>query len=245
MSYRNFFLPENASRARLREAEIARKNRQEFMKAHSTGHISRRDMIKLGLITSTGLLVPVHGLSPFVKSAYADSNIPTGLPPSPLFGAQPFTQPMPRFDVLPRNSVATLTPAPTKEANTTQQLLNTQLEGVRPGDTGPIEGRPPGPIWAHQSFDVFPPVVAVDVTQEGAKVNPVSNPAVPSSLNSGINAASPFPPRFHPTFPDQSPLNLWTLNGPLPPKLLIGRYGEPILFRHHNKLPFDINANAG
>jgi FtsP/CotA-like multicopper oxidase with cupredoxin domain len=94
-------------------------------------------------------------------------------------------------------------------------------------------------------FDVFPPVVAVDVTQEGAKVNTVYNPTVPSGLNSGINAASPFPPRFHPALPNQTALNLWTFNGTLPPKLLIGRYGEPILFRHHNKLPFDINANAG
>ena len=215
------------------------------MKAHSTGHISRRDMIKLGLFTSAGLLIPTHGLSPFAKSAYADSNIPTGLPPSPLFGVQAFSQPMPRFDVLPRQPVSVLTPAPTKEANTTQQLLNPQLEDVRPGDTGPIEGRPPGPIWAHQMFDVFPPVVAVDVTQEGAKVNTVYNPTVPSTLNSGINAATPFPPRFHPNLPDQNNLKLWTFNGTLPPKLLIGRYGEPILFRHHNKLPFDINANGG
>jgi FtsP/CotA-like multicopper oxidase with cupredoxin domain len=245
MSHRIFFLPENASKARLREARDARKNRQEFMRANSTGHISRRDMIKLGLFTGAGLLIPTHGLSPFARSAYASSNIPTGLPPSPLFGVQPFTQPMPRFDVLARQPMSALTPAPTKEANTTQQLLNTQLEGVRPGDTGPIEGRPPGPIWAHQAFDVFPPVVAVDVTQEGAKVNTVYNPGVASALNSGINAASPFPPKFHPSLPNQSALNLWTFNGTLPPKLLIGRYGEPILFRHHNKLPFDINANAG
>src|ERR1044071_4125823 len=183
----------------------------------------------MGIFTGAGMLVTMNGLSPFAKSVYADSNIPTGLPPSPLFGVQAFSQPMPVFVVSPRQPVSVLTPAPTREANTTQQLLNTQLEGVRPGDTGPIEGRPPGPIWAHQSFDVFPPAVAVDVTQEGAKVNTVYSPAVPSSLNSGINAASPFPPRFHPTLPDQSALNLWTFNGTLPPKLLIGRYGEPIL----------------
>src|SRR5262245_65210823 len=40
-----------------------------------------------------------RSLSPFIRSAYAESNIPTGLPPSPLFGVLPFTQPMPRFDV--------------------------------------------------------------------------------------------------------------------------------------------------
>src|SRR5215216_6202359 len=98
MSYRNFFLPENASKARLREAENARKNRQEFMKAHSSGQITRRDMIKLGLFTSAGLLIPAHGLSPFARSAYAD-NIPTGLPPSPLGNVRPFTAAMPRLDL--------------------------------------------------------------------------------------------------------------------------------------------------
>src|SRR6266545_5353636 len=192
------------SRARLKEAENARKNRAEIAKALSWAQVTRRDLIKMGLFTAGGLLLWKHGLNPFVRSAYADSSIPTGLPRSPLFGVQAFTQPMPRFDVLPRNpEPGFLNPAPTAQANTTQQLLNPALEGVRPGDTGPIEGRPPGPIWAHQGFNVFPPKIAVKVTQEGAKVNTVYNPGVPSSLNSGINAAAPFPPRFHPNLPDR------------------------------------------
>ncbi|HXG94965.1 MAG TPA: multicopper oxidase domain-containing protein [Blastocatellia bacterium] len=241
MGDRIFFLTEKASKARLREAENARKNRWEIIKAHSHGKITRRDMIKMGLFTSAGLLIPIRGLSPFARSAYASSNIPTGLPPSPLFGVQAFTQPMPRFDVLPRLAVSSLTPAPTVEANTTQQPVDPALGG----GFGPIEGRPPGPIWAHQLFNQLPPQVAIDVSQEGAKVNTVYNPGVPSSLNSGINAASPFPPRFHPNLPDQNNLKLWTFNGTLPPKLMIGRYGEPILFRHHNRLPADQSQNGG
>ena len=237
------YLPGKASKARLREAENARRNRAEILKAWSTGKVSRRELIKMGLFTAGGVLAYKNGLSPFAPSAYGA--IPTGLPTSPLFGVNAFTQPMPRFDVLPRNPVATLNPAPTAEANTTQQLLNTALEGVRPGDTGPIEGRPPGPIWAHQGFNVFAPVVAVAVTQEGAKVNNVYNPGVTSPFNSGINAAAPFPPRFHPNLPDQNALKLWTFNGTLPPKLLIGKYGEGIIFRHSNKLPFDITQNGG
>ena len=244
MSERNFFLSERASRARLREAENARKNRWEILKAHSQGQVTRRDLIKMGLITGAGLLLPISGLSPFARSAYAD-NIPTGLPPSPLFGVQPFTQPMLRFDVLPRNPVSSLNPAPTAQSNQTQQLLNTALEGVRPGDTGPIEGRPPGAIWAHQGFDVFPPQVAIEVTQEGAKTNTVYNPGVPSSLNSGVNPATPIPLKFHPGLPTQGPLAVWTFNGTIPPKLAIARYAEPILFRHRNKLPFDITQNGG
>src|SRR5919199_5151341 len=232
MSGRNFFLAENA-----------RKNRREIVKAHSQGQISRRDLIKMGLITGAGLLLPMNGLSPFARSAFAQSgsSIPTGMPPSPLNGVQAFTQPMPRFDVLPRNPVSILNPAPTAEANQTLQ----PVPDILGGGFGPIEGRPPGPIWAHQQFNVFPPRVAVDVTQEGAKVNTVYNPGVPSYLNSGINAGNPFPARFHPNLPDQDPLALWTFNGTLPPKLLIGRYGEPILFRHHNKLPADRNQNRG
>src|SRR6266849_9046625 len=240
------YLPAHASMARLREAENARRNRADILKALADGTIRRRDLIKWGLFTAAGTLALQNGLSPFARSAYADSNIPTGAPPSPLFGVQPFTQPMARFDVLPRfTEPGFLNPAPTAQANTTQQPLNPALEGVNPGDTGPIEGRPPGPIWAHEQFAAFRPRVAIEVTQEGAKVNTVYDPQVPSSLNSGINAAAPFRPTFHPGLPDQTTLALWTHNGTLPPKLIIARYGEPILFRHRNKLPFDVTQNGG
>src|ERR671930_2119051 len=217
------YLPENASAARIREAESARRNRQEILKAWSQGQISRRELVKLGLSTAAGAIILKNGLSPFARSAFAGANIPTGLPPSPLFGVLPFTQPMLRFDVLPRNPVSSLSPAPTAEANTTQQLLNTALEGVKPGDTGPIEGRPPGPIWAHQGFAQFPPKVAVEVTHEGAKTNTVYDPGVAASLNSGVGAGTTIPAKFHPGLPTQSPLNVWTFNGTFPPKLLISR----------------------
>jgi FtsP/CotA-like multicopper oxidase with cupredoxin domain len=171
---------------------------------------------------------------------YADS-VPTGLPASPLFGAAKFTQPMPRFDLLTRKPVSALTPAPTAQANTTPRAVDPLLGG----GTGPIEGRPPGAIWAHQGFAQFPPRVAVEATMEGAKPNAAYNPGVPASLNSGIDPTKPFPPRFHPNMPDQGPLTLWTFNGTLPPKLLLARYGEPVLFREHNRLPADKTKNGG
>ena len=112
----------------------------------------------------------------------------------PLFNVTEFSQAMPRFDVLPRfPEPGFLDPAPTEQANTTQQPLNTALPGVRPGDTGPIEGRPPGAIWAHQDFATLPPKIAVKVSQEGAKTNTAYNPGVPSAFNSGINPATPIP----------------------------------------------------
>src|SRR5512135_256632 len=98
------YLPWNASKARIRAAENARRNRGEIVKAYSQGQVSRRDLFKWGLFTGGALLAPIGGLNPFVGSARADggggSSIPTGAPPSPLFGCQAFSQPMPRFDVL-------------------------------------------------------------------------------------------------------------------------------------------------
>ena len=235
------YLKWTAPKNRLREAENARHERAEIVRALSHGQVSRRDLIKCGLFTAAGLLLPIRGLNPFVRSAYADSQIPTGAPPSPLFGAKPFTQPMPRFDLLPRNSLATLNPAPQAESNQTLQAVDPALGG---GD-GPIEGRPPGPVWAHQRFDLFPPRVAVEVTKEGARINTQYNPGVFSRLNSGIDPTQPFHPNFHPNFPDQGPQTLWTNNGTLPPKLLQVRYGEPILFRDHNRLPADVSLNGG
>jgi FtsP/CotA-like multicopper oxidase with cupredoxin domain len=236
----DFFLRQ-ASSARIREAENARRNRAEIVKAFSHGQVTRRDLIKWGLITTGGLLAPIHGLSPFTQSVYADSNIPTGAPPSPLFGVQPFTQPLPRFDVLPRNSISSLSPAPQALSNQTQRPVPAALGG----GNGPIEGRPPGDIWAHQQFTQLPPQVAVEVSQLGATLNTVYNPAVASNMNSGIDPTQTVHPTFHPSLPDQGPAALWTFNGTLPPKLIQVRYGEPILFRHHNNLPADVTQNGG
>ncbi|MEO5659130.1 MAG: hypothetical protein ABIQ90_04930, partial [Polaromonas sp.] len=182
------YLPPKASPARIREAEKARDNRLEIVKAMSHGTVSRRELVKWGLFTSGGALALKNGLSPFVGNAW--SAIPTGIPASTLFGVLPFTTPMPRFDLFARQPLTALTPAPTAQANTTQQPLNPALPGVKAGDTGPIEGRPPGPIWAHQDFATRPPRVAVTATQEGAKTNTVYNPGVASQFNSGINPAT-------------------------------------------------------
>jgi manganese oxidase len=235
------YLPDKAPADVLREAEKARKNRLEIVQALSHGQISRRDLFKWGLVSATGLLAAKHGLNPFVGKAWADTSIPTGAPPSPLFGALPFSQPMPRMDVLPRKPVSSLTPAPTAEANTTLQTVPAALGG----GMGPVEGRPPGPIWAHQGWDMFPPQVAIEVIQSGLTHNLVYNPDVPSRLNCGIDPTSPVQDCFHRSMPDQDPTRLWTFNGTIPPKLILARYGEPILFRHHNRLPADRTQNGG
>ena len=254
-----FWLTESSDRKRIRDAENARRNRAEITAALSHGKVSRRDLIKWGLFGAAGIMAPIGGLNPFVPAMRGATlfgggpgpggggcgPIPTGLPSSPTFGVSPFTQPMPRFDVLPRNAVSTLTPAPQAQANLTQQPLDPALVGGQTGLTGPIEGRPPGPTWAHQRYAQFPPQVAIEVTTKPCITNNVYNPGVTSDLNSGISASAPVAPKFHPNFPAQNSNRIWTFNGTFPPKLIQSRYGEPILFRHHNNLPTDITNNGG
>jgi len=236
---RQMYLSGNASKARIRDAERARRNRAEIVRELSWGRVSRRDLIKWGLFTSAGLLAPIGGLNPLVSSASAMDD--SGIPRSPLFGCKPFTQPMPRFDVLPRRPVASLDPAPTAESNQTQQVIHPLLGK----GTGPIEGRPPTAVWAHQRFSEFAPAVAIEADQLPACDNTAYDPQCDSTLNSGINPKEAVPLKFHGGMPTQLASSVWTFNGCIPPKLVIGRYGEPILFRHHNRLPFDMRDNGG
>ena len=221
------YLTDKASKRRIKEALNARNNRLEIVKALSHGQIHRRDLIRWGLITAGGLIAPLGGLSPFVRTARASggTSIPTGSVPSPGTQGLAFTQPMLRMEVQPRKPLSSLSPAPTEQANQTQQAVDAALGG----GTGPIEGRPPGPDWAHQRWTEFFPKLAVEVTQEGAKTNPNGN----------------IPFKFHPSLPTQGPEAMWTFNGTIPPPLIQGRYGEGLLVRHHNKLPADVTQNGG
>jgi hypothetical protein len=106
-----YYLSRDASRIRQREAQNARNNRAEIVRALSIGQITRRDLYKWGLLTFGGLALK-NGLSPFARSAFAA--VPTGTPASPLFGAQKFTQPLPRLRVQtpqPLTRVSTADPA--------------------------------------------------------------------------------------------------------------------------------------
>ena len=240
----SIFLSTSASAAVLRDAERSRRNRLEIIRSLSQGQVTRRELVRWGLFTSAGLMASTHGLSPFVRNAWG--SIPTGVPPSPLFGADPFTFPMLRFDVLQRKGVGDLDPYPTREANTTKRAV----PAVLGGGVGPVEGRPPGPIWAHQGWDDprFAPKVAYEVTQAGSKENNpgVYRPQVSARLNCNFDdVRNPCEAYFHNRMPVQDVDRFWTFNGTVPPKLVLARYGEPILFRHHNGLDPDQTRNAG
>jgi hypothetical protein len=130
----------------------------------------------------TGALALKNGLSPFAHSAFADSNVPTGTPPSPLFGAQKFTQPMPRLSL---QTPLTLTAGPSQfdlgeidasfpaavnekhPAKCRSWHNNYNADPTNPlyqtTGAGPCEGRPWGPAatdaFAHQRWLEFFPKV--------------------------------------------------------------------------------------
>jgi FtsP/CotA-like multicopper oxidase with cupredoxin domain len=238
------YLPRDASKARVREAQNARNNRAEIVKALSQGQVTRRELFKWGIFTSTGALALKNGLSPFASSAYAD-DIPTGTPRSPLFGVQPFTQEMPRLNLQhPRNlrrrliggELHALWPDAIGEPNSKRLSWHTDFNdsgrtafiNPRTG-RGPMEGRPPGEFFAHQRWDEFFPKKGVIMTM--------------GRLKAGLG--------FHPGFPDQKPDAVWTFNknrakrSVLPPPLIKVNYGEPVIFRHYNELPLDRTQNGG
>jgi FtsP/CotA-like multicopper oxidase with cupredoxin domain len=243
------YLSPKASRIRQREAQNARNNRAEIVKALGLGQISRRDLYRWGIFTGAGLLAFKNGLSPFAPSAFAQSSrnsggVPTGTPRSPLFGAQKFTQRMPRL--------ALQTPLPVTQNGTgltaTASIPGESLPAKRlsyhtdftasPSNpafqnpvthVGPVEGRPPGEVFSHQRWNEFFPKVGYVMSI--AEVAPGQ--------------------KFHPNFPAQNPDNVWTYGtgrfsqGTLPPFLIKGRYGEPIITRIYNNLPLSRAQNAG
>ena len=91
------YLSKDASRARLREAQNARNNRAEIVKALSQGQVTRRELMKWGIFTASGGLAMINGLSPYAYSQVLPS-IPTGTPRSPLYGAVPFSHPLARLN---------------------------------------------------------------------------------------------------------------------------------------------------
>ncbi|HKD31018.1 MAG TPA: multicopper oxidase domain-containing protein [Xanthobacteraceae bacterium] len=235
-----YLLPKT-SFARQREAQKARDNRAEIVKALSHGQITRRDLYKWGIFTATGTLALKNGLSPFAPSAFAA--VPTGTPRSPLFNAQKFSQPLPRLAVqtptpLTRDAdgnaafPAALGERPAKRlsyhTDFSANPIDPQFRNPVTG-RGPIEGRPPGELFAHQRWDEFFPKVGYVMSIA---------PVAPNT-------------RFHPQFPAQNPNSVWCygtgrfVNGTLPPPLFKGRYGEPILTRVYQNLPVNRVDNGG
>jgi FtsP/CotA-like multicopper oxidase with cupredoxin domain len=250
------FLTPKSSRIRLREAQRARNNRKEIHRALSLGQITRRDLLKWGIMTSGGILVCKNGLSPLAPSAFAD-DVPTGTPPSPLFGAKKFVSRMPRLDLQHPEPITKLyrgteTDAVfggtlTGEPNARRLSYHTDFTTPPPGTTkadftnpitgkGPIEGRPPGEVFAHQRWDEFFPKVGYVLSLSQLAANQSFFPNNGSAPFLGPDAVWTYA-RGH--------SNFFAPSGRLPPPLFKGRYGEPIITRIYNNLPTDRNQNGG
>jgi len=208
------YLSRTASKARLREAQNARNNRAEIVKALSQGQVTRRELIKWGLFTASGLLVAKNGLSPFARSAYAGgSDIPTGTPPSPLFGALPFTQPMPRLNL---QEPVPLTDVGNPERDYSWgfpfdgedpcKRLSYHTDFSDSGGTGflnpitgigPMEGRAPGEFYAHQRWDEYSP-------QKGRVIS------IGQCKQTGSGTRFHSPESGPETMPAQNPNSVWT-----------------------------------
>lgn len=237
------YLMRHASRHRIREAENARKNRAEIVKALSRGQVTRRELFKWGIFTSAGTLANINGLSPFASSAYAQG-IPTGVPRSPTFGALPFTQKMPRLRLeephplepryrgyeLDLHFPEDLDEPPARRLSYHTDFTMSDGKDCRNPEFshGPMEGRPPGEYFAHQRWQEYLPKKAFVMSL--------------GQLDRGFS--------FHPEFPDQDRDSVWTFNSGqnrksvLPPPLMKLRYGEPVIFRHYNLLPEDAEETS-
>ncbi len=240
------YLPFKSDPARLREAERARRNRLEIVKARSIGEVTRRDLLRWGAFTSAGLLACKNGLSPFASSAYGQ--VPTGTPRSPLFGVAKFTQKLQRAvwvkptpmlpGTLGKVDMAYWGSGYASEYAAKRHSYHNEYSAVPGGDpafcnpttkVGPMEGRPPGAVYAHQRWDEFFPKVGYCMSWAPCQAGT----------------------RFHPDFPDQHANSVWTYGvgrnarGSLPPFLIKARYGEPILMRVYNNTPVSRTDNNG
>lgn len=251
------YLGEKPSKLRLQEAEQARRNRLEIVKALSHGQINRRDLFRWGIFTATGMLALKNGLSPYATSAFAQ--VPTGAPRSPTFGTRKFTQPMPRPELVePMPLVGsgigkdkTYQFAAPGGANLElpTRRLSYHDDFTRSGGAayvnpvtgrGPLEGRPPGEFFAHQRWDEDGMQPEKGYLLSLGQVRP------------GV--------KFHPNFPEQDRNSVWSF-GPRPagatgnrdglrlgsgaPLLLRMRYYEPVVCRIYNDLPVDRTSNNG
>ncbi|NOT39619.1 MAG: multicopper oxidase domain-containing protein [Alphaproteobacteria bacterium] len=152
----------------------------------------------------------------------------------------------------------TIYPLPQRTANTSTQNPWASKIGscVYPLAQSAAEGRPTGEWFSHQRWGEFTPKVFVQTAQIGARANRGLRDTVqrhtysngefaPGGLYYRGGTTSGAQVRFHPNMPVQSPKSIWTFDGTMPPKLLVARYGEPIVFRHYNALPIDYAANNG
>jgi FtsP/CotA-like multicopper oxidase with cupredoxin domain len=242
------FIDKNASALRRREAENARRNRQEIARALTLGDVTRRDLFKWGLLTAGGIIACRNGLSPFAISAFAQ--VPTGTPRSPIFGARKFTQPMPRPELLKpipmvglgdgSYAFGTTGEPPARKFSYHQEF--SESGGLRARNPvtgrGPLEGRPPTEFFAHQRWEEAPPKVGYLLSAGQVKPGAKIHPLFPAQNENSVWSFGARPPLA------QGSITGSRFGSPVP-QLIQMRYDEPVLCRIYNDLPDDPVLNGG
>jgi FtsP/CotA-like multicopper oxidase with cupredoxin domain len=256
------YLSSKASRIRQREAQNARNNRAEIVKALSLGQITKRDLYKWGIFTAGGMLALKNGLSPFARSAFA--GVPTGTPPSPLFGAKPWVEQLNRLQLQTPIPLTRITHDANPDNDTARwpTSANEVLSDGSPKDAKRLS--------YHDDFSANPTDPRFINPRTG--VGPIEGRA-PTDPKTGLaffahQRWNEFFPKvgyvsswtglapnqgFHPAFPHQDANSVWTyaqgnsLGNPtstLPPMLIHARYGEAIIHRVYNQTPVDRAQNG-
>jgi len=149
------------NRRQEKDRQIAAHNRRELIAAG----FKRRDLLKMGLLTSAGMLIPIKGLSAHpINSAGMVFDDPVSPPTTP------FQENMPRLTVA--QPVASLTPAPTIAPNTAAG-----------------EGR----TVSHQAFAQFPPQRFYELIQQQGTVSMALPNELPAQTIWGFNGITPGP----------------------------------------------------
>lgn len=202
---------EKVSRAQWKAMLNAQKNRQEIIRAG----LSRRELFKMGLLTSAGYFVAKTGLSAWAAGCAPGSCLLGCSPP-----IQPFLDPLPIIPVLPERTLADpgLQPAPSKCPN----------NAINPATGLPFEGRGqfngvlrPG-TDCFQFFDQYPPQ---HFFVQRARANPnfriTSDTTIPAQTIWGLNLGGS----------DPSDVGLF------PNPTIVVRYQQPWVVRRFNELP--------
>ncbi len=213
------------------------RTRHSIFGALSQGRVSRRELIRWGLMTASGALTGVGSLAAMTGRAVAAAP-----PPSPLFGVKKFTQAFRRLNLqhtVPLARTATddaAFPATSLELPARRLSYHTDFTAsngtafVNPvTGRGPLEGRPPGEVFAHQRWAEFFPKAGYVMSM--------------GQIAPGLG--------FHPGLPAQEPNSVWSFGagrfsrGGGTPPLLKARYGEPLITRIYNNAPVRREDNNG
>ena len=202
--------------ANRRDMENARKNRLEIVKAG----LSRRELFKMGLLTTTGYLIPKSGLSAWATNGCSPGQCQLGCSP-PI---APFLDPLYIPPVLPAR--------PLTDPGFTHPPRQCPNHGINPANGLPFEGRGQfnGQVVkgadCFQYYAQFPPqVFFIQRLRANTNFRITSDTSIPRQTIWGFNRGGNDPAMF-------------------PAPTIVTHYQRPLLIRRFNELPVQ-SQNGG